>query len=227
MVLIASQLFRGVEDDPVAGGTLSVAGRVRLLLLSRPLPTSLRTVTGAPIPSDISIEAVATAETLMDLQVLNGTLVMLEGRPGWPSHPARLLAFGTRHVSDSELLDTEQGSAERGVLYCSPILLHNLQAHEEQAVVLVARGVHAKTDTLPRLAHRAHVARVRCPVAEAELSVANAVTEQRAAAALRAFFRQRRALTMGDVLPTQPARTLSAWSGSHSARSTARPNGCA
>ena len=119
-----SQLFLP-PDEASSAGALSLVGRVRLRLLSRPLPPSMAaapeglSARRAGLIRDLSIEAAATVSTLADLQILTGSLVMLGGLGDQSLKPARVYAL----IHD----DSEPGAPEQGVLYCSPILLHNLR----------------------------------------------------------------------------------------------------
>ena len=67
--MIASSLFQPLDSDALEArsGTLA-AGRVRVRLLSRPLPAEAAEPTAA-LSRDLSIEAAATLQTLRGLQV--------------------------------------------------------------------------------------------------------------------------------------------------------------
>ena len=114
--MIASQLFLPPEVTTSTGAaTLIPAGRVRVRLLPRPLPAAMVGVHQAALGRDNSIEAAASPSTLAQLQVLNGSLVMLAGQPERPPRPARLHALN-------------DGDPVHGTIYCSPPLLHNLRS---------------------------------------------------------------------------------------------------
>lgn len=113
--MIASQLLLppGVCN---ANDRLVPAGKVFIRLLARPLPAEIAAVNNAELARDLSLEAAATLSTLGALHVLTGSLVMLSSRDGQPAHPARL------HVLPTD------GVAQDGIIYCSPLLCHNIGA---------------------------------------------------------------------------------------------------
>ena len=104
---------------PEGGPALVVAGLdLRLAPLSRPLAQPA----GAKAGRDPSIEAAASVETMCELQLLSGTLVLLLNQDGGAgcARPAHLYALEP---------PADGPEPERRILYCSPLLLHNLQLH--------------------------------------------------------------------------------------------------
>ena len=196
--MIGSPLFQplGVDALDARSGPL-VAGRVRVRILSRPLPAEA-VGRAADLARDLSLEAAASVGTLHRLQVLSGTTVLLAVQDGRLRH-AQLHAF-TGYGSATR----GQSAPEEGVVYCSPTLLHNLrlaadEAGEQWADVLVRRGVRRAVDAQPPLARKVNVARVRCPTVDGALSLAPPPSEKMVAAALRRHFGPGRVLTVGDV----------------------------
>ena len=202
-------------DVPHGGPVLTVAARgLHVAPLSRPLS---QPPAGAHASRDLSIEAAAAVETLCELQVLSGTLVLLVDQSGGRARPALLYA----------LEPPADGPAPRGrTLYCSPPLLHNLRlppacdsadlepppdaAPKDGSLglpavtVLVPRG--ACTAPLPAFASRVHVASIRTPTDDLSLSLGpTASSEARATAgALRRHFATRRFYCPGDVFVVPP-----------------------
>ena len=104
---------------PEGGPALVVAGLdLRLAPLSRPLAQPA----GAKAGRDPSIEAAASVETMCELQLLSGTLVLLLNQDGGAgcARPAHLYALEP---------PADGPAPEHRTLYCSPLLLHNLQLH--------------------------------------------------------------------------------------------------
>ena len=205
------------EIVPESGPALFVAGLdLHLAPLSRPLTQP----PGAKPGRDPSIEAAASVETMCELQVLSGTLVLLlnQSGGGGRARPAHLYALEP---------PADGPAPKHRTLYCSPLLLHNLQLHaacesaplaldatqadssldRPMATVLVPRGACTEAAAaLPRVASRVHVASVCVPAADPALSLGPPASgEARAtAAALRRHFASTRFYSPGDLFVVPP-----------------------
>ena len=214
--LLVPPPLAGEEPDLGARPKLVVAGRgLRVAPLSRPLPVRLAE---GQFARDIVLEAAATVETLCELEVLSGTLVLLQS--GYRSRPALLYA-----------LEVPEGAPapEPRTLYCSPPLLHNLRVSlpcdgpiaslksgmkrvmqdGSTLTVLVPRGARTEAALQPPLAAKIHVASVRVPGEEPTLALGTTSGNARAAtSALRRHFKKRRFYGRGDifVVRAQPPR---------------------
>ena len=202
---------------PEGGPALVVAGLdLRLAPLSRPLAQPA----GAKAGRDPSIEAAASVETMCELQLLSGTLVLLLNQDGGAgcARPAHLYALEP---------PADGPAPEHRTLYCSPLLLHNLQLHaacesaplaldatqangslgRPTATLLVPRGACTEAAAaLPRVASRVRVASVCVPAADPALSLGPPASgEARAtAAALRRHFASTRFYSPGDLFVVPP-----------------------
>ena len=159
-------------------------------------------------------------ETMCELQLLSGTLVLLlkQGGGGGRARPAHLYALEP---------PADGPAPKHRTLYCSPLLLHNLQLHaacesaplaldatqanssldRPMATVLVPRGACTEAAAaLPRVASRVHVASVCVPAADPALSLGPPASgEARAtAAALRRHFASTRFYSPGDLFVVPP-----------------------
>ena len=196
---------------------LFVAGLdLHLAPLSRPLTQP----PGAKPGRDPSIEAAASVETMCELQLLSGTLVLLlnQGGGSGRARPAHLYALEP---------PADGPAPKHRTLYCSPLLLHNLQLHaacesaplaldatqadssldRPMVTVLVPRGACTEAAAaLPRVASRVHVASVCVPAADPALSLGPPASgEARAtAAALRRHFASTRFYSPGDLFVVPP-----------------------
>ena len=157
---------------------------------------------------------------MCELQLLSGTLVLLlkQGGGGGRARPAHLYALEP---------PADGPAPKHRTLYCSPLLLHNLQLHaacesaplaldatqanssldRPMATVLVPRGACTEAAAaLPRVASRVHVASVCVPAADPALSLGPPASgEARAtAAALRRHFASTRFYSPGDLFVVPP-----------------------
>lgn len=202
---------------PEGGPYLVVAGLdLHLAPLSRPLAHPA----GAKAGRDPSIEAAASVETMCELQLLSGTLVLLLNQDGGAgcARPAHLYALEP---------PADGPAPEHRTLYCSPLLLHNLRLHaacesaplaldatqengslgRPTATLLVPRGACTEAAAaLPRVASQVRVASVCVPAADPALSLGPPASgEARAtAAALRRHFASTRFYSPGDLFVVPP-----------------------
>ena len=200
---------------PDGGPALVVAGLdLRVAPLSRPLSQP----PGAKAGRDPSIEAAASVETMCELQLLSGTLVLLLNKGSGRARPAHLYALEA---------PVDGPAPKHRTLYCSPLLLHNLQLHmacesapldwataptdglleSSTVTVLIPRGACTEAAAaLPRVASRVHVASVCVPAADPALSLGPPASgEARAtAAALRRHFASTRFYSPGDLFVVPP-----------------------
>ena len=157
---------------------------------------------------------------MCELQLLSGTLVLLLNQDGGAgcARPAHLYALEP---------PADGPAPEHRTLYCSPLLLHNLQLHaacesaplaldatqangslgRPTATLLVPRGACAEAAAaLPRVASRVRVASVCVPAADPALSLGPPASgEARAtAAALRRHFASTRFYSPGDLFVVPP-----------------------
>ena len=159
-------------------------------------------------------------ETMCELQLLSGTLVLLLNQDGGAgcARPAHLYALEP---------PADGPAPEHRTLYCSPLLLHNLQLHaacesaplaldatqangalgRSTATLLVPRGACTEAAAaLPRVASRVRIASVCVPAADPALSLGPPASgEARAtAAALRRHFASTRFYSPGDLFVVPP-----------------------
>jgi hypothetical protein len=157
---------------------------------------------------------------MCELQLLSGTLVLLLNQDGGAgcARPAHLYALEP---------PADGPAPEHRTLYCSPLLLHNLQLHaacesaplaldatqangalgRSTATLLVPRGACTEAAAaLPRVASRVRIASVCVPAADPALSLGPPASgEARAtAAALRRHFASTRFYSPGDLFVVPP-----------------------